>query len=160
MRKEHHKSGRFFEDFKVGDVYRHYRGKTVKESDAVTICNLVMNSAQGHFNDHFMKDFPIGESIVYGGVTISMVVGLSAQDTAQNAIREIGMDNMRLKSPVKHGDTLYAYTEVLGTEEVPEENGGILHLKHYGVNQDDKIVFEGERKVLIKRRHPQETKDD
>lgn len=138
----------YFEDFEIGAVYKHYRGKTIKESDAVTLCHIMMNSAQGHFNDDLMKSTPFGQSIVYGGVTISMIIGLAAQDTAEQAIREIGMDNLKLKAPVFHGDTLYAYSEVLSKELTSE--GGIIHFKHYGVNQKEVVVFEGERKVLIR----------
>lgn len=141
---------RFFEDFTGGDVYKHFRGKTVKENDAVTICNMVLNSASGHFNDHVMASTAVGESLVYGGVTISMVIGLAAQDTAGNAIRELGMDNIKLLSPVKHGDTLYAYSEVLDTQE--HDEGGIVTFRHYGVNQKDRLVFQGERTVLLKKR--------
>jgi acyl dehydratase len=32
------------------------------------------------------------------------------------------------------------------------EDAGIVRFKHYGVNQHDKLVFEGERTVLMKRR--------
>lgn len=142
--------GRHFEDFQVGDVYKHYRGKTIKENDAVVICNMVMNTAQGHFNDHMMEQFPIGESIVYGGVTLSMVLGLASQDIAENCIREVGLDNIQMSFPVKHGDTVYAYTEVLAKEE--QEYGGLLTVRHYGVNQDDVQVFQGERTLLVKRR--------
>lgn len=141
---------RFFEDFSVGDIYKHFRGKTVKENDAVTICNMVLNSASGHFNDDLMSATAVGESIVYGGVTISMVIGLAAQDTAGNAVRELGMDNIKLLSPVKHGDTLYAYSEVLDTE--PHDEGGVVTFRHYGVNQHDKLVFQGERTVLLKKK--------
>ena len=141
---------RYFEDFAVGDIYKHFRGKTVKESDAVTICNMVLNSASGHFNDDIMSATAIGESIVYGGVTISMVIGLAAQDTAGNAIREIGMDNIKLVSPVKHGDTLYAYSEVLDMQD--HDDGGVVRFRHYGVNHDDRLVFQGERTVLMKKR--------
>lgn len=141
---------RYFEDFSVGDIYKHFRGKTVKENDAVTICNMVLNSASGHFNDDLMSGTAIGESIVYGGVTISMVIGLAAQDTASNAIRELGMDNIKLLSPVKHGDTLYAYSEVLDTAD--DKQGGVVTFRHYGVNQKDKLVFQGERRVLLKKR--------
>jgi itaconyl-CoA hydratase len=144
--------GRYFEDFEVGRVFKHLRGKTVKESDAVTICNMVMNTAQGHFNDHFMSDLPAGKSVIYGGVNIAMVIGMSAQDTAENCIKELGMTNLKNKRPMRHGDTMYAYTEVLGKEDSPELGGGILHLKHYGVNQDDQVFFEGERTLLIKKR--------
>lgn len=141
---------RYFEDFAIGDIYKHFRGKTVKENDAVTICNMVLNSASGHFNDDMMSATAVGESIVYGGVTISMVIGLAAQDTAGNAIRELGMDNIKLLSPVKHGDTLYAYSEVLETQA--HDEGGIVKFRHYGVNHKDKLVFQGERSVLVKKR--------
>ncbi len=145
------KSSFYFEDFTIGDVYKHFRGKTIKESDAVTICNLVMNSASGHFNDDMMSAFPIGESIIYGGVTISTVLGLAAQDTAGNAIRELSMDKIRLLSPMKHGDTLYAYSEVLDKQD-QDDASGVLHFKHYGLRHDGVVVFEGERKVLMKKR--------
>lgn len=144
------RGSRYFEDFAVGDVYKHFRGKTVKENDAVTICNMVLNSASGHFNDHVMADTLVGESIVYGGVTISMIIGLAAQDTAGNAIRELGMDNIKLVSPVLHGDTLYAYSEVLDVEDHAE--GGVVTFRHYGVNHKEKLVFQGERTVLLKKR--------
>ncbi len=146
----------YFEDFTPGDVYRHARGKTIMEYDNVGVTLMVMNTAEGHFNEDAMQKsgaiFP--HRVNFGGVTIATVVGLSMQDTGENAIREIGMDKIRLKAPVFHGDTLYAYTEVLGKEETPEPNAGIVHFKHFGVNQDDKLVFEGERKVLIKKRSP------
>lgn len=145
-------SNNYFEDFVVGDVYRHARGKTIMEYDNVGITLQVMNTAEGHFNEDLMRKsgaiFP--GRVNFGGVTIATVVGLSMQDTGENAVREIGMDKIRLKAPVFHGDTLYAYTEVLGKEDA--EGGGIVHFKHYGVNQDDKLVFEGERRVLIKKR--------
>jgi len=35
----------YFEDFKVGEVIRHARGKTVEGLENVLITNLVMNTA-------------------------------------------------------------------------------------------------------------------
>ena len=81
-----------------------------------------------------------------------MIIGLSMQDTGENALKELSLDAIRLKNPVFHGDTLYAYTEVLGKEKADQDDAGIVQFKHWGVNQDDKVVFEGERRVLIKKR--------
>jgi itaconyl-CoA hydratase len=103
----------YFEDFKVGDVIRHARGKTVEGLENVLITNLVMNTAQGHFNEHAMKNSPYGGRLSYGGVNFSLCMGLAMQDTGENALAELGMDNIRLMNPVVHGDTLYAYSEVL-----------------------------------------------
>ena len=45
----------YFEDFTVGQVIRHARGKTIEGLENVLITNLVMNTAQAHFNEHSMK---------------------------------------------------------------------------------------------------------
>ena len=50
----------FFEDFEVGMVIRHARGKTVTLLENVLITNMVMNTAQGHFNEHMMSGTPYG----------------------------------------------------------------------------------------------------
>lgn len=147
----------YFEDFQVGQVLKHARGKTMCEHDNVGITLQVLNTAEGHFNEDIMQKNAMGRSgwnrrLQFGGVTIAMVIGLAMQDTGENALRELALDKIRLKSPVFHGDTLYAYTEVLQTEDADREDAGIVTFKHYGVNQKDEVVFEGERRVLIKRK--------
>jgi itaconyl-CoA hydratase len=150
-------SNNYFEDFAEGQVIAHARGKTVTEMDNVLITNMVMNTADGHFNEHRMQQAGQGlpgfdTRVVYGGVNFSMVIGLAAQDTGEQVLQELGMDKIRLKAPVHHGDTLYAFTEVLERRDAERGDAGIVRFKHYGVNQHDKLVFEGERTVLMKRR--------
>jgi itaconyl-CoA hydratase len=142
----------YFEDFKVGEVIRHARGKTVEGLENVLITNLVMNTAQAHFNEDSMKDSPYGGRLSYGGVNFSLCMGLAMQDTGENALAELGMDNIRLMNPVVHGDTLYAYSEVLSVADSDRDDAGVVIFRHYGVNQDDKQVFQGDRRMLIKRR--------
>jgi itaconyl-CoA hydratase len=142
----------YFEDFKVGEVIRHARGKTIEGLENVLITNLVMNTAQAHFNEDSMKDSPYGGRLSYGGVNFSLCMGLAMQDTGENALSELGMDNIRLMHPVVHGDTLYAYSEVLSTQDSDRDDAGVVTFRHYGVNQDDRQVFQGDRRMLIKRR--------
>ena len=141
----------YFENFAVGDVFRHARGKTVTEMDGVLLTNLVMNTAQSHFNEDAMRDREFGQRIVFGGVTASMIVGLSSQDTAENAIAELGMTAVRFRSPVFHGDTLYATTEVLAVEAADRPDAGVVTFAHTGTKADGTVVFTGERRVLLKR---------
>jgi itaconyl-CoA hydratase len=142
----------YFEDFKVGEVIRHARGKTIEGLENVLITNLVMNTAQAHFNEDSMKDSPYGGRLSYGGVNFSLCMGLAMQDTGENALSELGLDNIRLMHPVVHGDTLYAYSEVLQVEDSDRDDAGVVTFRHYGVNQDDTQVFQGDRRMLIKRR--------
>ena len=146
------RSENYFEDFQAGEIVRHARGKTVTEMDNVLITNLVMNTAAGHFDEHMMKDRMFKQRIVFGGITIAMIIGLASQDTAENALAELSLDSIRLPHPVFHGDTLYAYTEVIEKSDADRDDCGIVRLHHWGLNQDDKIVFEGDRSVLVKRR--------
>lgn len=142
----------YFEDFEVGDVFAHARGKTVTEMDNVFITNLVLNTAQGHFNEHRMQSSPFGRRIVFGGVTAALVIGLTMEDTGENALAEVSLDRVRFLKPVFHGDTLYAYTQVLEKGEADRPDAGIVRFKHWGVNQNGEVVFEAERTVLVKRR--------
>jgi itaconyl-CoA hydratase len=142
----------YFEDFEVGAVYKHQRGKTITPLENVLITNIVMNTAQGHFNEHEMASSPWGTTLSYGGVNFSLVLGLASQDCVENALEELGLDNIRLSKPVIHGDTLYAYTEILSKADAGREDAGIVEFRHYGVNQHDELVAQVERRALIKRR--------
>jgi len=147
-------SDNYFENFEVGAVYKHARGKTVTENEAVTICHMVMNTADGHFNDDRMQRVKFGtdRSVVYGGVTMSIVIGLAYQDTGEQVVKELELDNISMKFPVSHGDTLYAYTEVLAKAETEDHtDAGQITFRHYGVNQHNKVVFQGERVALIRK---------
>ncbi|MFI4974814.1 MAG: MaoC family dehydratase [Caulobacterales bacterium] len=144
-------SDNYFENFEVGSVIRHARGKTVTNLENVLITNLVMNTAQAHFNEDQTSKTPFGHILSYGGVNFSMVLGLASQDCCENALAELGLDNIRLTRPVTHGDTLYAYSEVLSKEDADREDAGIVVFRHYGVNQRDELVAQVERKVLVKR---------
>lgn len=148
-------SDNYFEHFEVGMLVRHARGKTVTEMDNVLITNLVMNTAEGHFNEDAMRRDGRGifsQRVVFGGINLSMVLGLAAQDTAEQCLQELGLDKIRLSNPVFHGDTLYAYSEVLETREAERPDAGLVRFRHYGLNQDDKLCVEAERTVLLKRK--------
>jgi acyl dehydratase len=142
----------YFEDFKVGEILRHRRGKTIEPTENVLITNMVMNTASSHFDDVVMKDTMFKKRLQFGGVTAALIVGMASQDTSENSVAELGMTGIRFKVPVFHGDTLYAYTEVLEKRETDRPDAGVVVFRHWGLNQDDKVVFEGDRQVLVKKR--------
>ena len=144
----------WFEDFTVGQRMRHFRSATIDEVENNYLSKAVMNTAQAHWNEHAMAGSPLGEGrLVFGLITGSMVVGLTSQDTAENALAEVGLDKVRFKKPVHHGDTITAFTEVLAVADTPEHpQAGLVTFQHWGLNQHGDVVCEMERTVLIKRR--------
>ncbi|GAA3929362.1 MaoC family dehydratase [Microbacterium soli] len=141
-----------FEDFEVGMRFRHARGKTITELENVLLTNLVMNTADAHFNEARMSQTPLGTSIVFGGITASLVIGLASQDTADSMLEDRGITDLRLLVPVVHGDTIRAATEVLATEPY-DDRSGLLTLHHWGYNQRNQIVAELTRVIRVPRRH-------
>lgn len=146
--------GNHFEDFEVGQRMRHFRSATIDEVENNFISKQVMNTAQAHWNEEAMRGSPLGDGrLVFGLVTGSMTVGLTSQDTAENALAELGLDRVRFRKPVHHGDTITAYTEVLAVDDAPDrDDAGIVRFKHWGRNQHGDVVCELERIVLVKRR--------
>ncbi len=123
-----------------GELVRHSRGKTVTAFDGAGLAQLVLNSSDGHFNDDVMRDSAVGQSVVFGGLTLAFVVGLATLD-AERPVEELGLEDVRFRAPVVHGDTLYAYTQALGDED------GVVTLRHWGVNQRGEVVVELRRRV-------------
>jgi len=144
----------WFEDFAAGQRIRHARAATIDEVEGAFLSKLVVNTAQGHWNEHFLDGSPLGSGrLVFGLLTASIVFGLAAPDTAEHALAELGCTGLRFKAPVHHGDSIEAFTEVLEATDSPDrDDAGIVRFKHWGRRQDKTIVFEGERTVLIARK--------
>jgi itaconyl-CoA hydratase len=143
----------YFEDFAVGQRIRHARSTTVGEVEGSALAKLVMNTAQAHFNEEYLSGSPLGEGrVVFGLLTASMVIGLASQDTAENALAELGLNHLRFRAPVHHGDTLSGYTEVLSCAPADRDDAGVVAFRHFGTTADGRLVFTGDRTVLVKRR--------
>jgi len=149
-------SGNYFEDFTVGDVYEHPRGRTVTNFDNYAITHLSLNTAQAHFNLDFVVRNTGGqfrERIAVGPSTIALVVGMTTEDMGENAFLDVGYTGIRLPNPVYAGDTLYAQSEVLELREHPtRSDAGLLRYRFIGTNAEGKRVCEGERTLLVKKR--------
>ncbi|MDI9977255.1 MaoC family dehydratase [Rhodococcus sp. IEGM 1307] len=149
----------WFEDFRPGQKMRHSRAATVGELEGSGPAKQVMNTAQAHFNDHFLKGSPMGdERLVFGLATASLVYGLASQDTAEHAVAELGWSQLRFRAPVHHGDTISAFTEVQSVTpgDAPDAPGTVV-FRHWGRNQNGDVVFQGERSTLMRRRASQST---
>lgn len=149
--------GRYFEDFKVGDIYKHPYGRTVTETDDVWLTNITMNLNPMHFNEPYAAETEFGERIVNGLVVIALAVGMSVIDISQNATANLGYDEVRHHAPVFHGDTLFVESEVVSKRESDSrDHAGIVTTRLRAFNQDDEKVLSLERtNLMLKREHAQ-----
>ncbi|MEV6421965.1 MaoC family dehydratase [Streptomyces sp. NPDC051662] len=146
-------TGRYFEDFTVGDVYRHPLGRTVLETDNSWLTLLTQNTAPLHFDRHYSAGTQWGRPLVDSTFTLALVTGQSVTDVSQHVMANLGWDRVRLPNPVFEGDTLYSRSEVLGARESKSHpETGIITVRTIGYNQTGVIVITFERTLMVYRR--------
>ena len=145
--------GRFYEDFEIGDVYRHPLGRTVTDTDNVWFTLLTQNTNPTHFDHKYAAQSEFRKPLVNSAFTIALVLGQTVVDTSQHAFANLGMDELRLTHPVYVGDTLYAESQVLAKREsASRPHGGIVTIKSRGLNQHGVTVVHWKRSFFVYKR--------
>ena len=145
--------GRYYEDFSVGDIYKHPYGRTVTETDDVWFTNLTMNVNPMHFNEAYAAETEFGERLVNGTFVIALAVGMSVIDVSMNATANLGYDDIRHHEPVFHGDTIFAESEVLSKRELASrEHVGIVTTELRAYNDEGTKVLSLERTPMVLKR--------
>lgn len=146
--------GRHLEDFVVGDVYRHWPGKTITEADDHLFCMITMNHHPLHTNAWFAAHESVqGRNVVVGNLVYSLVLGMSVPDVSGSAIANLEVESLIHRHPTFHGDTIYAETRVLDVASSSSKpDRGVVTVETKGFNQDGLEVCYFRRKVMVWKR--------
>jgi acyl dehydratase len=146
--------GRYFEEFEVGAVYKHWPGKTVTEYDDHLFCLLTMNHHPLHMDAHYAGETTdFGRNVVVGNYIYSLLLGMSVADVSGKAIANLEVESLKHVKPTFHGDTIYGETEVLDkTESRSKDDRGVVHVETRGYKQDGTVVCIFRRKVMVPKR--------
>ena len=146
-------TGRVYEDFETGDVYRHPLGRTVITADNIWFTLLSQNSNPIHFDHAYAAKTEFGKPLVDSTFTLALVTGQSVIDLSWNVMANLGWDEVRLPNPVFEGDTIYSQSEVLSKRESKSRpNVGIVTVKTTGFNQDGTTVITFKRTFMVYKR--------
>jgi acyl dehydratase len=147
-------SGRYFEDWSVGDTVAHPIRRTVTEADNLLITTLTHNPQPLHLDAEYAKGTEFGQIVVNGTFTFALMVGISvAETTLGTLVANLGYDGVKMPKPVFIGDTLRVESEVIdmrASGSRPE--AGIVTFAHRAINQRDEIVCTCTRTAMIQRR--------
>ena len=145
--------GRYYEDFEVGDVYRHGLGRTITQADNIWFTLLTQNTARVHFDAHYAEQTEFGRPLVNSAFTIALVTGQSVSDVSYNVMANLGWDTVRLPNPLFEGDTVYSSSEVIALRESRSRpQVGIVTVHTTGSNQHGVPVITFDRTVMVYRR--------
>ena len=142
--------GRYYEEFKVGDVYEHRPGRTITESDNTWFTLLTMNQHPVHFDADYASHSEFGKPLVNSCLTLSIVAGMTVSDVSQKNIANLGWTDIKLPNPVFIGDTLTAETEVLEKRDSQSRpTQGIVTVRTNGFKQGGMVVMTFDRVMLV-----------
>ncbi len=145
-------AGLFYEQFEVGQVFRHAVRRTVTDTDNIWFTTLTCNPAAIHIDaDYCQKHTEFGQPIVNSAFTLGLVIGLSVGETTLGTtVGNLGMDEVKFPNPVFAGDTIRSETEVISKRESQSRPGqGIVVLQHRGYNQKGDLICTVKRPALM-----------
>lgn len=143
--------GRFYDEYEVGDLFRHKPGRTITEADNVLFTTLTMNTQSLHLDAEVAAQSEFGQRLVNSLMTLAIVAGLSVGDTTEGTtIANLGFGEISFPRPVFVGDTLYAETEIVALRpSASRPRQGIVTFEHRGRNQRGELVCQAQRSALV-----------
>ena len=147
-------AGLYFEDFEVGQEFKHALSRTVTEMDNTMFSLLTLNPQPLHIDAHFAASTEFGQLIFNSLYTLGIMIGMTVYDTTLGTtVANLGLTDVRFPKPVFHGDTLRATTKVISLRDSKSRpQAGIVEFEHHALNQDGEIVGSCRRMALMHRK--------
>jgi acyl dehydratase len=147
-------SGRYFDDWSVGDHLVHEIRRTVTETDNLLMSTLTHNPQPLHLDAETAAASEFGRILVNGTFTFALTVGLTVGDTtAGTLVANLGYDKVVMPKPAFIGDTMHAESDVVELKASRSRPGaGIVTFRHRLLNQRNEVVCELLRTALLNRR--------
>lgn len=127
--------GLAFDDFAVGQRYRHRPGVTITQQDNLDEALDTQNSAMVHYDAHYAAQTQFKLPLMVSTLTLQRLIGMGSKTFGKKR-RILGFKEIALTSPLYGGDTLYAESEILGVEAGTDPDCGVLSVATYGMKPD------------------------
>jgi 2-methylfumaryl-CoA hydratase len=155
------KTGHFLEDFRVGQIFRHKRGKTITAGLFNAFSEFTMTTNPLSKNARYARLYGFRDVVVPPGLVMNVAFSQTVEDVSENARANLEYIGMRFGATVSIGDTIEVETTVLGVKPSSKDpDRGVVHVRSTGRNQDGAVVITFERKVQVWKGDPAARVDD
>src|SRR3954454_670636 len=145
-------SGRFFEDFRLGETIRHATPRTVTVGDAALYTALYGSRFAVQSSDAFAEAIGYPQSPLDDWLVFHVVFGKTVPDISLNAVANLGYADGRFLKPVYPGETLSSVSEVIGLKESSNRQTGVVYVRSTGFDAGGEPVLTYCRWVLVRKR--------
>lgn len=147
--------GRFFEDYKVGDMLTHAVPRTIGAGERALYHALYPARHALYSSDEFARSCGLPASPLDDLVAFHVVFGKTVPDVSLNAVANLGYAEGRWLKPVYAGDTLRSISEVIGVKQNSSGKTGVVYVRTRGMNQHGETVLEYARWVMVRKNDPE-----
>ncbi|MCF2906602.1 MaoC family dehydratase [Octadecabacter sp. CECT 8868] len=144
-------SGRFFEDYRLGEVIDHAVPRTVSGGERALYHMLYPARHALHSSDAFAQDCGLPNSPMDDLIAFHIVFGKSVPDISLNAVANLGYAECRWLLPVWPGDTIRSTSEVIGLKQNSNGKSGVVYVRTTGTNQNGETVMQFVRWVMVRK---------
>jgi len=145
-------NGRYFDDFEVGQVIKHWPGRTISETDNSWFSLLTQNQHPVHIDAHYAKSTQHGQNLVNGLLVLAIAIGQTVNDISLRAIANLDYESVTHEGPTFHGDTIYTTSTILETRVTSKGDRGVVYVEIEVTNQRKERVMMVRRHVLVPMR--------
>lgn len=145
-------SGRFFEDYRIGEVIAHGVPRTLSGGERALYHALYPARGALHSSDEFARACGLRAAPLDDLIAFHTVFGKTVPDISLNAVANLGYAEGRWLAPVWPGDTLRSESAVIGLRENSNGRSGIVWVRTRGLNQHGVAVLEYVRWVMVRKR--------
>src|SRR3954462_756954 len=145
-------SGRFFENFRLGETIRHATPRTVTVGDAALYTALYGSRFAVQSSDAFAEAIGYPQSPLDDWLVFHVVFGKTVPDISLNAVANLGYADGRFLKPVYPGETLSAVSEVIGLKESSNRETGVVFAPPPAFAAAGEPVLTYCRWVLVRKR--------
>jgi len=144
-------AGRFFEDYKIGQVIDHAVPRTVSGGERALYHALYPMRHALYSSDQFARSCGLPAAPIDDLAAFHVVFGKTVPDVSLNAVANLGYAEGRWLKPVYPGDTLRSSSEVIGLKENSNGTTGVVYVRTRGMNQSGEVVMEYVRWVMVRK---------
>jgi acyl dehydratase len=141
----------FFDDLEVGQEWES-GGRTITETDIVMFAGFSGDYNPMHVDQEYAKNTPFRKPIAHGFGVFSIASGLGVQIPPVRTVALLAVNNWKFLHPVFAGDTIVVKTRVAEKTVKGRGRRGEVVWHRQLINQDGKVVQEGDVVTLVECR--------
>ena len=141
--------GRYLDELDPGQVFEHPRGFTFDRSNMLAFARTFMQTNPLYLNLQYATAQGFQDLLASPQMVFNVTLSLGVQNDSEKAIANLGYYQVQFLQPVYPGDTLRAFTKVLERKDRGPDKPGIARIRTVGVNQNDQVVLQYERKIMV-----------